>query len=813
MACLRATLLMSGKGRRPALPSAIVINNKLLLQLHYLRIEGKKTMKEAEKWFERLFPESAYPLTRLWSRVGRIVEKANHLNGEALCAYMNEIIDLEFISESLQAVGVTRALDGALFKQTELTNDIVLDLGKFMQGEGFSYSEILEKLSLLSCSQVTCTADQLRKRMQAADKTKKKLVSNAKREPEALNSWLRAPFFHSANVATNASSSPCNESASTSFSLPSASLASTKTSFAPPAASTPEKDDDSCTYLHSQNMQYIRKLQQSLNESKEREQNLSTQLQAVKELYQSCQSSLSNLQSNHSILQDKLKAALDQTKSLNQEKSDLEAALKEVKASQLYRRCKRLEKERDDLQVTTSELNDLKERFEELKKEKINLQKYLSIARRRRDQYKAAANRIDDDTVNLLLRDSAPEISLRDGNRFSDALRKTVIALQSRCNVSPSQCSKCIQAVAQELFGINWTLKDLPSEQTLRDIADEAHVLSKVLTAERLQQSKFVLHLDGTSRDKKKIVGHQVTLDNGDTLSLGYTDVATEDAATLLDVTISILRELGEIYDPDHQETIFKEILSKLQCTMTDRASVMKKFCKELNDTCHSTLSNNEELTFLHCNAHFLLGLSSGCDGALKTVEADINFKLGRDADTKFSRFKSTENASSRFVRTACAILGPRGDQKSGCRVEWLAFCEERDISSKLPSYRSNRFNCFFEGAARLIQNLPTIREFLSGHGFARPKGFYTGSILLAFLLWKPMPISTSLILKHCKVWNSVGIIRQYVSDDENTIDVEFHDSSTHHALHIDNKNDFVMADLSSKAVLLASHSLHDTPR
>ncbi|GFN93300.1 hypothetical protein PoB_001980600 [Plakobranchus ocellatus] len=107
---------------------------------------------------------------------------------------MKEVIDLEFISESLQAVGVTRALDGALFKQTKLTNYIVMDLGKSMQGEGFSYSEILEKLSLLSHSQVTCTADQLRKRIQAADKTKKKLVSNAKREPEALNSWLRAPF-------------------------------------------------------------------------------------------------------------------------------------------------------------------------------------------------------------------------------------------------------------------------------------------------------------------------------------------------------------------------------------------------------------------------------------------------------------------------------------------------------------------------------------------------------------------------------------------------------------------------------------------
>ncbi|KAK3792342.1 hypothetical protein RRG08_046651 [Elysia crispata] len=61
-------------------------------------------------------------------------------------------------------------------------------------------------------------------------------------------------------------------------------------------------------------------------------------------------------------------------------------------------------------------------------------------------------------------------------------------------------------------------------------------------------------------------------------------------------------------------------------------------------------------------------------------------------------------------------------------------------------------------------------------------------------------------------VWNSVGIIRQYVTDDENSIDVEFHDTSTHHALHIDNKNDFEMADLSSQAVVFASHGAGDGP-
>lgn len=57
--------------------------------------------------------------------------------------------------------------------------------------------------------------------------------------------------------------------------------------------------------------------------------------------------------------------------------------------------------------------------------------------------------------------------------------------------------------------------------------------------------------------------------------------------------------------------------------------------------------------------------------------------------------------------------------------------------------------------------------------------------------------------------------MRQNVSDedDENAIDVEFHSAATHHAFHIDNTSDFVMADLSSTALLLASRGDEDTPR
>ena len=63
------------------------------------------------------------------------------------------------------------------------------------------------------------------------------------------------------------------------------------------------------------------------------------------------------------------------------------------------------------------------------------------------------------------------------------------------------------------------------------------------------------------------------------------------------------------------------------------------------------------------------------------------------------------------------------------------------------------------------------------------------------------------------QVWNAVGIIRQYNTEEENTIDIEFHDTATHHALHINNTLNHTMADLSSEAVLLASQSDEEANR
>lgn len=63
------------------------------------------------------------------------------------------------------------------------------------------------------------------------------------------------------------------------------------------------------------------------------------------------------------------------------------------------------------------------------------------------------------------------------------------------------------------------------------------------------------------------------------------------------------------------------------------------------------------------------------------------------------------------------------------------------------------------------------------------------------------------------QVWNSVGIIKQYNTEEENSVDIEFHDTSIHHAMHITNNYNYTMADMSTEAVILASEKDDDSPR
>ena len=71
---------------------------------------------------------------------------------------------------------------------------------------------------------------------------------------------------------------------------------------------------------------------------------------------------------------------------------------------------------------------------------------------------------------------------------------------------------------------------------------------------------------------------------------------------------------------------------------------------------------------------------------------------------------------------------------------------------------------------------------------------------------------SVKLLNSFCRflAYNGVGIIKSHVSDAESSIDVEFHDIATNHALHFANTDQLSMAALSSTVLALASSGYYE---
>ena len=228
--------------------------------------------------------------------------------------------------------------------------------------------------------------------------------------------------------------------------------------------------------------------------------------------------------------------------------------------------------------------------------------------------------------------------------------------LQGDGNVPAGKCTKVIQIIAENLSKTTFDDKDLPCQQTALNTADEGHVLAKIQATEQmLTAANYMLHADRTRRNGQKIVTHQISLDNGSTLSLGFTTVATENADTK-DTTVQLLRELTDVYctdDADKEET-FKALFGKMTSFMSDRAAVMKSYNSKIEDFIESELGHEVSLHFLHCNAHFLLGKSHSCETAMKHVEdevkAELQQQLGRDNDPRFKPYHSLEPATARLI-------------------------------------------------------------------------------------------------------------------------------------------------------------------
>lgn len=142
--------------------------------------------------------------------------------------------------------------------------------------------------------------------------------------------------------------------------------------------------------------------------------------------------------------------------------------------------------------------------------------------------------------------------------------------------------------------------------------------------------------------------------------------------------------------DEERRHNVFLELLQRLSALMSDRASVMKAYGRQLNLTRQDLLQSDDSLAFLHCNAHFLLGLASAVNKAFRDMQEQGQL-LGRERIAKFVGGRPrVEHGVSRCIREACGCLGPRGDERYSCREHWLAYCMMNNMQSEVTSFKGN---------------------------------------------------------------------------------------------------------------------------
>ncbi|XP_013111089.2 WD repeat and HMG-box DNA-binding protein 1 [Stomoxys calcitrans] len=120
-------------------------------------------------------------------------------------------------------------------------------------------------------------------------------------------------------------------------------------------------------------------------------------------------------------------------------------------------------------------------------------------------------------------------------------------------------------------------------------------------------------------------------------------------------------------------------------------------------------------------------------------------------------------------------------------------------LKSKVMSYANGVTNEDDETKDSL-ENMRSATPSVVGYGTSLPKMFKQQEPF--------QPSSTPSHLEHRYLaWNTVGIVTLHADSSDGAIDVEFHDASVHHSLHIPNYNNHNMASLSSTVLAMATES------
>ncbi|XP_037887483.1 WD repeat and HMG-box DNA-binding protein 1 [Glossina fuscipes] len=229
---------------------------------------------------------------------------------------------------------------------------------------------------------------------------------------------------------------------------------------------------------------------------------------------------------------------------------------------------------------------------------------------------------------------------------------------------------------------------------------------------------------------------------------------------------------------------------SKGEISIFDFIARQSKKCEGPSSECQSitclawSTKNNEELAY--CDASGQLGTVFASSGLQKENAAGDDGELLLNNDFDDIEFTGATNDDAERLAKIKAVNDDDDD-------DWKSI---EKLKSKIKIYNGEDLPADEDTKDSVSRN-GSLSPCVDKNAPAVSNGFKLQS---AF-----QPSCTPIHLEHrYLVWNGVGIVTSHADGANGAIDVEFHDASVHHSLHIPNYNNHNMASLSSTALVLA---------
>ena len=667
---------------------------------------------QLKTWLQKLIPNTSHVSeSRIYLRISAIQQTCFNLPQDEVKTFLQTTHDFDTLPDVLVSLGLNRLNihDPDSYSQPpqdDVSNEVVITLSQVLSKDNRSPTFVRKWLVLLSESCKGQSDSRLRTAVANAVKKQKRLSKDGKKNE--LDLFLKSPFLikqdqsqsadvGSANIPVSQTCHQCLE----------------KDALFNQHKILLSGKENAIDILKNENAQLI-------SSNQKLGADLSIKTMVVAEI-QNDKRELSNELQN-------IKTVAAEIPVLKKKIKEMQLKLNEVTDTKLY--YKRNTDLKDRNEVLEVKVKTLEENLKLEQTCNIELKKKIKSEQDMKNKYKKKSDLLTEEKERCLSAlnsvKSEEDIVLTQKEEkcvmYSDNVRQLYMALQGEANVAASQASKVVQLVSKHLFKKDLSLDELPCPRTCLNFMTEAnHIAKQHIVSEIRDNNHFTYGTDGTSRSKKHYMEHHIVLDNGSTLSVGFSEVADDRADTLLEKSLDIFDELSDVYcqteKGSDKNEIFQCILSKLMSLMSDRAANMKLFNKNMLQHKKNLLGEDATLHFLYCNAHFLIGLAGETEKTVRCQESYLEetsgVKLGRASQSAFKHWSSEETAASRLIRTASDVFGPRGDEKNGCREEWLAHCDSCQVKSQFSSYRSNRFNNLFENSQAIIFHRHESLHFL----------------------------------------------------------------------------------------------------